>query len=226
MSSEAAVSRPLERLVLPEVSMGASDRFDNAKRRRSDAHDRQRQLTPAYVLEPVRNLLGGIGLDPCTEPDNPTGADKFYTPPQDGAALPWDAETVFCNPPYGEARNRWVARCIDEGKRRRVVLLMPSHTDTRISQRAMELATSVLFVRGRLRFGIPRKAGMSEAASHGSALYGYGVDLSPLAPLGVVMSRQNMVLTHTEANDGGHLLDESAANDNAHSSRVSAAKEG
>ena len=171
--------------------MGASDRFDNAKRRRSDAHERQRQLTPGYVLEPVRGLLGGIGLDPCTEPDNPTGAARFYTPPDDGAALPWDADTVFCNPPYGEARNRWVDRCIEEGKRRRVVLLMPSHTDTRVSQRAMATATSVLFVRGRLRFGIPRKTGQSEAASHGSALYGYGVDLSPLAALGVVMSRQN-----------------------------------
>ena len=56
----------------------ASHRFDNAKRRRGGNHDRQRMLTPAYVLEPIRGLLGGIGLDPCTEPDNPTGAKKFY----------------------------------------------------------------------------------------------------------------------------------------------------
>ena len=180
--------------------MGASDRFDNAKRRRADGHDRQRQLTPPYVLDPVRELLGGIGLDPCTEPDNPTDAERFYTPPQDGAALPWDAETVFCNPPYGEARNRWVDRCIAEGKRRRVVLLMPSHTDTRVSQRAMAVATSVLFVRGRLRFGIPRANGIQEAASHGSALYGFGVDLGPLAALGVVM-RQNTYIRATEENE-------------------------
>jgi hypothetical protein len=44
--------------------------FDNAKRRRRADHDRQRQLAPAYVLEPIRKLLGGsIGLDPATEVD-------------------------------------------------------------------------------------------------------------------------------------------------------------
>lgn len=168
----------------------AKHRFDNAKRRRADGHERQRQLTPPYVLEPIRDLLGGIGLDPCTEPDNPTGAAAFYAPPQDGCVLPWDAETVFCNPPYGEARNRWVDRCIEEGRRRKVVLLMPSHTDTRVSQRAMRAATSILFVRSRLRFGIPRENGRSEAASHGSAVYGFGVDLAPLATLGVVLRAQ------------------------------------
>ena len=45
----------------------AAHRFDNAKRRRSGSHDRQRQLTPDYVLEPIRQLLCGIDLDPCTE---------------------------------------------------------------------------------------------------------------------------------------------------------------
>lgn len=169
----------------------ASNRFDNAKRRRGDDHERQRWLTPAYVLEPIRELLGGIGLDPCTEPDNPTGAERFYALPQNGCALPWDAESVFCNPPYGEAKNRWVEKCIEEGRRRKVVLLIPSHTETRISQRALLAAKSVLFVRARLRFGVPRANGRQEAASHGSAIYGFGIDVAPLADLGVVMSQQN-----------------------------------
>jgi hypothetical protein len=86
----------------------AAHRFDNAKRRRPEHHARQAMLTPPYVLEPVRRLLGGIELDPCTEPDNPTGADRFYCPPQDGCVLPWEARSVFCNPPYGEVRGRWV----------------------------------------------------------------------------------------------------------------------
>jgi hypothetical protein len=167
----------------------ASHRFDNTKRRRGDNHDRQRLLTPPYVLEPIRELLGGIGLDPCTEPDNPTNADAFYTPPQDGCDLPWDWPTVFCNPPYGEARNRWVERCIQEGQNRKVVLLIPSHTETRIFQRAMEASDSVLFVQARLRFGVVRDNGRQEAASHGSAIFGFGVDVTPLSGLGVVVKR-------------------------------------
>jgi hypothetical protein len=140
-------------------------------------------------LEPIRELLGGIGLDPCTEPDNPTKADAWYSPPQDGCSLPWDWPAVFCNPPYGEARNRWVDRCIEEGKHRKVVLLIPSHTETRIFQKAMEMSDSVLFVQARLRFGVVRDNGRQEAASHGSAILGFGVDVTPLGSLGVVMKR-------------------------------------
>jgi hypothetical protein len=161
----------------------AEHRFDNAKRRRPEHHARQAMLTPGYVLE--RALLGGIGLDPCTEPDNPTGADRFYCPPEDGCSLPWDASTVFCNPPYGELRGRWVDRCVREGQRRKVILLMPSHTETRVFQAALRSCTTVLFVQARLRFGVPRENRRQEAASHGSAIFGFGVDVSPLVNMGV-----------------------------------------
>jgi hypothetical protein len=168
--------------------MNAMSRFDNAKRRRTETHERQRMLTPEYVLEPVRSLFGGIiGLDPCTEPDNPTNAQKFYSPPDDGAVLPWDAPTVFVNPPYGEARQRWVVRCIHEGSLRRVVLLIPAHTETRVFQMALTACTSVCLIQARLRFRAVRDNGRHEAASHGSALFGFGLDLRPVGHLGAVL---------------------------------------
>ncbi len=167
----------------------ARHRFDNEKRRRPDHHARQAMLTPSYVLEPIRTALGGIGLDPCTEPDNPTGARQFYHLPQDGCSLPWDAESVFCNPPYGEAKDRWVHRCIEEGKRRKVVLLIPAHTETRTFQEALRACTSVVLVKARLRFGVLRENGRQEAASHGSAIFAFGaVDLGGLAEIGTVMN--------------------------------------
>lgn len=165
----------------------ASHRFDNEKRRRPDHHARQAMLTPNYVLEPIRDLLGGIGLDPCTEPDNPTRAEQFYCLPQDGCALPWDAASVFCNPPYGEARNRWVEKCIKVGMHTPVVLLIPSHTETRIFQAAIRHAQTVLLCQARLRFGVLRENGRQEAASHGSAIFGFGVDLTPMRELGAVL---------------------------------------
>lgn len=168
----------------------ASHRFDNAKRRRPESHARQAMLTPPYILEPIRELLGGIGLDPCTEPDNPTRADAFIHLPSDGCAADWGvASTVFCNPPYGEARDRWVDRCITEGALRKVVLLIPSHTDTRTFQRALEACDSVLFVKGRLKFGVLRENRRQEAASHGSAVFGFGVDVGPLGKFGVPVAR-------------------------------------
>lgn len=178
----SAVERGVRRLPV------AAHRFDNAKRRRPDHHARQAMLTPPYVLEPVRELLGGIGLDPCTEPDNPTAAEKWYSLPADGCALPWDAPTVWCNPPYGEARDRWVDRCIAEGAHRKVVLLIPAHTETRTFQRALRACTSVLLIQARLRFGVLRENGRQEAASHGSAMFGFGVDLRGLSNLGVPLA--------------------------------------
>lgn len=44
----------------------ASHRFDNNLRYREEDHPNQTQLTPAYVLDPVREALGSIELDPCT----------------------------------------------------------------------------------------------------------------------------------------------------------------
>jgi hypothetical protein len=133
-------------------------------------------------------LFGGsIGLDPCTEPDNPTGALKFYAPPVDGLARPWDAETIFCNPPYGEARTSWVERCIAEGRQRRVVLVIPASTETAIVQMALAACISVVFIRARLMFTEVRPNGRHAAANHGSALFGFGVDLTPVAHLGVLL---------------------------------------
>ena len=173
---------------IAEVHSGAHHRFNNALRYRDDAHEMQRQLTPGYVLEPVRQALGGIGLDPCTEPDNPTGAERFYTAATDGAEEPWDADTIYVNPPYSKARERWVGRCIEaaaEGAR--VVLLMPSHTDTRLFHRVIETASHVVFIKGRVKFGVLRANRRQEAASHPSCLIGWNlVNVAPLAVLGAV----------------------------------------
>lgn len=170
----------------------AAHRFNNDLRYREGEHANQRQLTPPYVLEPVRALLGDIGLDPCTEPDNPTAAARFYTVDDDGLTEPWHGQnwspTVYANLPYGKAREPWVERCIDAGARgQRVVLLIPSHTDTRIFQRAIATSTSVLFIKGRVKFGVLRKNRRQEAASHPSALIGWNVDLASCSVLGHVI---------------------------------------
>jgi hypothetical protein len=173
----------------------AAHRFDNALRYRDALHPQQTQLTPDYVLDPVREALGGtIDLDPCTEPDNPTGALSFYAPPDDGLALSWQGgawcpDTIFCNPPYGKAREPWVDRCMAAGAfGQRVILLMPAATDTRIFQRALASATGAVFIRGRVKFGVLRQNQRQMAASHPSALIGWNVDLAPCADLGLIVT--------------------------------------
>jgi hypothetical protein len=171
------------------MSSVAAHRFNNDLRYREEAHPNQTQYTPDYVLDPIREAMGGaIELDPCTDPHNPTGAARFYTPPADGAELPWDAETIFVNPPYGKARERWVTRCIEAAAAgSKVVLLIPAHTDTRIFQKAAETGPDIVFIKGRVKFGVLRPNRRQVAASHPSALICWNLeDLSPLAELGYI----------------------------------------
>jgi hypothetical protein len=168
----------------------AAYHFSNALRYRNDDHPEQAWFTPAYVLQPVREAFGGtIGLDPCTTADNPVGALAWYSPPEDGAALPWPAATIFVNPPYSRARERWVHRCIQAASEdRQIILLMPAATDTRIFQRAAATAQSIVFIRGRLKFGVLRPNRRQIAASHPSVLIGWNVDLTPCAHLGLLLA--------------------------------------
>lgn len=170
----------------PRVGRFAS----NEIRYRDGDHEAQTQFTPSYVLEPVRVDLGGrIGLDPCTTEDNPVDADYFYTPKEDGLALPWAASgwtpSVFVNPPYSKAREPWVRRCIEVADFGcRVVLLIPAATDTRIWQQAVSEATAVVFIKGRVKFGTLRPNRRQVAASHPSALIGWNTHLTACSALG------------------------------------------
>lgn len=87
---------------------------------------------------------------------------------------------------------RWVRRCAEAGAAgSRVVLLIPAHTDTRIWHEAIRSATSLLFIRGRVKFGIPRANGRQFAASHPSALIGWNVDLRQARHLGTGFDLRN-----------------------------------
>lgn len=67
---------------------------------------------------------------------------------------------------------------------RRVVLLIPAHTDTRIFQKALSTANAAVFIKGRVKFGVLRPNRRQIAASHPSVLIGWNVDLWDCRVLG------------------------------------------
>lgn len=164
----------------------AIHRMSNSLRYRKSDDPKQTYMTPAYALDPIKADMGGIELDPCTIAENPAGAERFFTVEDDGLEQPWDAARIFVNPPYGKAREPWVHRCIEAASRGAVVvLLMPAATDTRIWQRAAESATAIVFVKGRLKFGVLRPNRRQVAASHASTIFGWNTDLESTSTLGV-----------------------------------------
>ena len=125
----------------------------------SSKHDRQ---TPEDLLRYVK-LIGSIYLDPCTTADNPVGAARYFTKEDDGLRKSWAParpykyaqDVVYVNPPYGREISSWVDKAISEAKgdqRARVVLLVPSRTDTVWWQKAYRNADACCLWKGRLCF--------------------------------------------------------------------------
>lgn len=92
-------------------------------------------------------------LDPCTVPDNPLGAPKYYTVEDDGLAQSWAGETVFVNPPYGRTTKAWVRKAYWEALQNGAtcVLLLAARTDTSWFHDYCSRGL-IGFLRGRLKF--------------------------------------------------------------------------
>jgi len=123
--------------------------------------DRQDWQTPDDVLDVVRQVAP-IALDPCTTPDNPTGAQCWIAPTSPlGCGLThsrgWSqlacGGLVYVNPPYGRECAVWVNRCVAEGSLGLpIVLLVAARPGSRWGQRLLASADAVCFWRGRIKF--------------------------------------------------------------------------
>jgi len=110
--------------------------------------------TPQDFYDKLNWRFGPFNLDPCATLEN-TKCANFYTEPEDGLTKDWGDCRVFVNPPYGRSLAQWVKKGYDESQKpgTRVVMLIPSRTDTKYWQDYVMKAQEVYFVRGRLKFG-------------------------------------------------------------------------
>lgn len=107
--------------------------------------------TPQHLYDDL-NAEFKFDLDPCAEIDT-AKCDVFFTPVEDGLALPWFGR-VFMNPPYGKTLGQWMAKALEEvriGNAELVVALVPARTDTKWWH-AYCIQAEVRFIKGRLRF--------------------------------------------------------------------------
>lgn len=115
--------------------------------------DTNEWYTPRHLLQRVIETMGGIDLDPCSNPGNPNvPAKEYYTPDIDGLSQVWRGR-VFVNPPYGREIEDWVKKTVDEfriGSCTEAVLLVPSRTDTGWFRMLVEYPRC--FIWGRIKF--------------------------------------------------------------------------
>lgn len=134
--------------------------------------------TPPWLLEKVREIFGRpIALDPCTNPDNPTGAASFYTKKENGLLLPWEPFT-FVNPPYGRELPTWVDKVIEEyrGSPNRafvvpMLVLAPCRPEVRWYNRLSYFATNRCIFDQRIQFVNPETKQVVKGSNFPNALF-------------------------------------------------------
>ena len=95
----------------------------------------------SFLIE--RGFVGWY--DPCPLGFNGDVAD-------DGLKHSWFGK-VFVNPPYSEIR-LWIEKAIEQSEHcERIVLLVPARTDTRWFHDLVYCRYTIVFLRGRLKFG-------------------------------------------------------------------------
>lgn len=107
-------------------------------------------------------------LDPCAPPEGAlrtVPAKRYITQAEDGMRSRWNEnENVFLNPPYGKQTGLWLGKLAMHGTG---VALVFARTDTNWFHDTVSLATSVCFIKKRIRFVRPdgSRGGGSAAAS-------------------------------------------------------------
>lgn len=80
--------------------------------------------------------------------------ESYFTEEQNALVQDWSGHTVFMNPPYGTALKHCVKKAYEESlKGTKIVMLIPSRTDTIYFHDYIYGKAEIRFLRGRLKFG-------------------------------------------------------------------------
>lgn len=148
------------------------------------ARDSNAWFTPSKYIESARTALGGtIALDPFSSKDanKVVKAVKFYTEEDDAFIQPWNADSIFMNPPYsGKLCSEAVAKFLDEFEAKsfkKGVFLVNNATETKWFQRALGIANAVCFTNHRISFWNSDGKAMS-GNTRGQAFFYFGTETS------------------------------------------------
>ena len=82
--------------------------------------------------------------------------DRYYPRDTDGLSQSWQTDgAVWCNPPYGKDIIKWVRKAYEESRRgQTIIMLIPARTDTKWFHDYVYHKADLVFLRGRLRYGV------------------------------------------------------------------------
>lgn len=116
--------------------------------------DKDEWQTPLWLFERVQKHFGIVfDLDAAASDSNHLCAN-YFTKERSALTLPWDGEHVWCNPPYSLLKKftEAMAQSADRNDFDSSVFLIPARTDTVAFHKLADIASDILFLKGRIKF--------------------------------------------------------------------------
>ena len=154
--------------------------------------------TPPNIISMARDTMGGIDLDPCSckYAQKYIKAKKYYTKETNGLNKRWSGK-IWLNPPYMRKElTEFIDKLCSENYSQAIVLTN-NNTETKWSQRLMELANVICFPEGRIIFWDENGPMDVTGPLQGQMIFGIKVDIikfnAEFSPIGSVFSSLNNI---------------------------------
>ena len=115
--------------------------------------------TPQWLFDELHKEHN-FTIDVAASDDN-AKLPTYYTVVDDALKKIWEGR-VFCNPPYGREVKKWVKKAYEESLQpynEKVVMIIPSRTDTTYWHDYIFNKAHIKFLKGRLKFELGGDAG-------------------------------------------------------------------
>ncbi len=131
-------------------------KLDRSHWQQAQVVDRDSRLTPPEFLDIIHQAFGEIDLDPCAHRNDFVQARRKIIREEggDGLTEPWNAELVWCNPPFSQML-KWLRKADEEwsaGRAKTIVCLVPARSDSSFYHDRLIEVADIGLLRGRLRF--------------------------------------------------------------------------
>jgi phage N-6-adenine-methyltransferase len=137
----------------------------------------EESYTPEQYLESARVVMGGIDLDPASNPmaQENVQADTYYTVDDDGLTQEWKGR-MWMNPPYtARVINRFIEKAVDgyrNGDITQAIVLTNNNTDTSWFHIGAQAAAAICFTAGRINF--LKRDGSTSSPTNGQLFFYFG----------------------------------------------------
>lgn len=155
-------------------------------------------MTPGWLVQYAREVLGEIDLDPCSsdEANQVVQAKTYYTKDMDGLAQGMFFGNVFMNPPYSRGIiDQFIDRLCDsyaQGSVQAAFVITNNVTETGWAHRLLASMGAMCLPKGRIHFVLPGGK-LATQTRQGQILWYLGKEqyhaASVLEDLGVILSR-------------------------------------